>query len=213
MGRGPDEGAAVELLSTYGEEEASDRRLLRRAVVASLALHLALLAAPRPAPDPLPPGRGAPAARFELAAVRFAPLRPPPQPLAPAPEDEPPAPAEDEPAGPPGPPAVEILFDASDLSRLVAPRALEVPLPQVPPEAASPGEVRLLLRLDEEGRVLDVRVAQGGGEWADAAARAAQDWVFLPASLDGSPIAVVVEVVVRPPGGRARELGEPPPSG
>jgi TonB family protein len=205
---------AVDLLGTFAQEEAADRRRLRRALWVAIVAHVLLLAAPRPEPRTVPVGARRAVAVFELRTARFAPPQPPPP--DPVVEEEPPElppePAEEAELGAPAPPPVEVLFEAGELSRLVPPRPVAVAVPPTPPgPAAAGGEVRLLLRLDEEGSVLDARRLAGDPALAEAAAWAARRWTFLPATLDGQPIPVVVEVAVRfAPGPGA---APPPPPG
>lgn len=198
-------------------DEESDRRRRRRALAAALALHLLILLAPRPRLDSGPPAEPGDPRLFLLTEVRFAPPEPP-APVVPeleAVEEPPPEEEADEeaaPPGPPPPPPVEVLFPQGDLSRLTPPRPLDAAPPPAPPGApAEGGEVRLYLQLDERGQVYGVRPAGGDAALLAAAATAAKGWVFLPATLDGQPIPVVVEVVVRFP--RARPAATPPPAG
>lgn len=197
-------------------EEGTDRRRRRRALAAAVVVHLLILLAPRPRLDSGPPAEPGDPRLFLLTDTRFAPPEPP-APVVPEPEaiEEPPPEEEAEesaPPGPPPPPAVEVLFPEGDLSRLTPPRPLDAAPPPAPPEApAEGGEVRLYLQLDERGQVYGVRPAGGDAALLAAAAAAAKGWVFLPATLDGQPIPVVVEVVVRFP--RSRAAASPPPAG
>lgn len=190
------------LLAAHAARQAAERRLRRRAWVAAVLVHLLVLAAPRPRPDPGPPGDPGDPRLFLLTEVRFAPPEPP-APVVPAVADEVEAEPEEEEAatpGPPPPPPVEVLFPEGDLSRLTPPRPLQAVPPPAPEGApAEGGEVHLYLQLDELGRVYGVRTARGDAALLAAAAEAARGWVFLPATLDGQPIPVVVEVVVRFP--------------
>lgn len=203
------------LLAARAAEQAAERRLRRRAWIAAAVVHLLVLAAPRPRPDPGPPGDPGDPRLFLLTEVRFAPPEPP-APVVPAVADEVEAePEEEEPAtpGPPPPPPVEVLFPEGDLSRLTPPRPLSAVPPPPPEDApAEGGEVHLYLQLDELGRVYGVRTARGDAALLAAAAEAARGWVFLPATLDGQPIPVVVEVVVRFPR-RPPPAAPPPPAG
>jgi periplasmic protein TonB len=192
--------------------QADDRRRRRRALAAAVVLHLLVLMAPRPRPDPGPPVDPGDPRLFLLTDVRFAPPEPP-EPVVPEldAEVEDAAPGEEiveeaAPPGPPPPPAVEVLFPEGDLSRLTPPRPLDAAPPEAPAEG---GEVHLYLQLDENGQVYGVRGASGDAALLAAAERAAKGWVFLPATLDGQPIPVVVEVVVRFP--RSRAAAAPPP--
>jgi TonB family protein len=76
------------------------------------------------------------------------------------------------------------------------PRPLKQVLPKVaalPPGAAdAAGEVRVVVRVDESGRVIDARILDGrkvGSMLASAALTAAKQWIFEPASLRGKNIA------------------------
>lgn len=202
-------------------EEGADRRRRRRALAAALVLHLLVLLAPRPRPDLGPPADPGDPRLFLLGEVRFAPPEPP-EPVVPelaeepeeVPEEEEEEEAEEDaaPPGPPPPPPVEVLFPEGDLSRLTPPRPLDAAPPPAPPGAgAEGGEVHLYLQLDERGQVYGVRPAGGDAALIAAAADAARRWVFAPATLDGQPIPVVVEVVVRFPLPRA--AATPPPAG
>jgi periplasmic protein TonB len=206
-------------LAERAAAQAGDRRRRRRALAAAVVVHLLILMAPRPRPDAGPPVDPGDPRLFLLTDVRFAPPEPP-EPVVPEldPEAED-APPEEEiveeaaPPGPPPPPAVEVLFPEGDLSRLTPPRPLDAAPPPAPPEApAEGGEVHLYLQLDENGQVYGVRGASGDAALLAAAAQAAKGWVFLPATLDGQPIPVVVEVVVRFPR-RAPPAAPPPPAG
>jgi hypothetical protein len=196
--------------------QADDRRRRRRALAAALVIHLLILLAPRPRPDPGPPADPGDPRLFLLTDVRFAPPVPP-EPVVPEldPEVEDAVPEEEDeeeaaPPGPPPPPAVEVLFPEGDLSRLTPPRPLDAAPPPAPPEApAEGGEIHLYLQLDERGQVYGVRAAGGDAALLAAAAAAARGWVFIPATLDGQAIPVVVEVVVRFP--RSRAAAAPPP--
>jgi TonB family protein len=93
-----------------------------------------------------------------------------------------------------------VLFPEGELSRLQPPHPLSAVPPPAPPEAPSEGgEVHLYLQLDQSGEVLGVRGASGDPTLLAAARSAATTWRFTPATLDGEPIPVVVEVVVRFP--------------
>lgn len=77
------------------------------------------------------------------------------------------------------------------------PRPLKQVLPKVfalPPGAAdAAGEVRVVVRVDESGQVIDARILEGrnrvGSMLASAALTAARQWIFEPASLRGKHIA------------------------
>ena len=76
------------------------------------------------------------------------------------------------------------------------PRPLKQVLPRVfalPPGAAdAAGEVRVVVRVDESGQVIDARIVEGrrvGSMLANAALTAARQWIFEPASLRGKHIA------------------------
>lgn len=194
-----------DLLAARAAELAGDRRRRRRALLAAAFVHLLVLLAPRPEPDLGPPADSGDPRLFRLSDVRLAPPAPP-EPVVPdlEPEEAPPdEPEEDEEAaapGPPPPPRVEVLFPEGDLSRLQPPRPLAAVPPPAPPEApAEGGEIHLYLQLDQSGEVLGVRGASGDPALLAAAQSAAPAWRFLPATLDGEPIPVVVEVVVRFP--------------
>ncbi len=201
--------------AAFAGEEARDARRLRRAAVAAVGLHLVLLALPRPVAHPRPGAPPAGAAAFALHSFRLAPPAPPPEPALPAPEPPPAAPpaaaAGAPPAAAPRAASVEILFAEGEDSRLVPPRPLATPAPRRPARAPAgrPDAVRLLLRLDAAGSVLDVRVEAGEEPFASAAVAAARGWLFLPATLDGAPLPVVFEVVVRFP---PEEGAGPPPA-
>lgn len=202
------------VLAERAAAQAGDRRRRRRALAAAVVLHLLVLLAPRPRSESGPPADPGDPRLFLLTEVRFAPPEPP-APVVPELEavEEPPPEEEVEEAaaapGPPPPPPVEVLFPEGDLSRLLPPRPIHAAPPPAPPGApAEGGEVHLYLQLDERGQVFGVRAAGGDAALLAAAADAAKDWVFFPATLDGEPIPVVVEVVVRFP--RPRQA-EPPP--
>lgn len=205
------------LFAARAAEQAAERRLRRRAVAAALAIHLLVLLAPRPRSEPGPSADPGDPRLFLLSEVRFAPPEPP-EPVVPElAEEAEEAPVEEEveeeaaPPGPPPPPAIEVLFPEGDLSRLTPPRPLAAAPPPAPPDApAEGGEVHLYLQLDERGQVYGVRAAGGDAALLAAAAAAARSWVFIPATLDGQAIPVVVEVVVRFP--RPRAADTPPPT-
>ena len=194
------------ILAARAAEEVADRRRRRRAVAAALAVHVAVLLAPRPQPDLGPPGEPHEPRLFLLSEARFAPPEPPPPVVPDEPDEaeEPPpeetVPEEASPPGPPPPPRVEVLFPEGDLSRLAPPRPLAAPPPPTPEGApAEGGEVHLYLQIDADGEVLSVRPATGDRALLAVAEAAARTWRFLPATLDGEPIPVVVEIVVRFP--------------
>lgn len=206
------------LLAARTAEEGGDRRRRRRALAAALAVHLLILLAPRPRPDLGPPGDPAEPRLFLLSEVRFAPPAPPPPVVPEEPEEPAEPPAEEPPAqeaasfGPPPPPRVEVLFPEGDLSRLAPPRPLAAVPPPTPEGApAAGGEVHLYLQVDASGEVLGVRGASGDETLLAAAQAAARGWRFLPATLDGEPIPVVVEVVVRFPPPAPPATAAPPP--
>lgn len=194
-----------DLVADRLRESRADRARWRAALAAAAALHLLVLLAPRPdlAADRPPPGAGPRA--LELRTFRFAPPQPPPEPVPPEPEVEEPDPDEEAP-GPPGPPArptVEILFAESELSRLVAPKPVELRPPAIPEEARTAGRggaVILVVYLDAAGEIAGLRALEGPGDLAAAALEAARGWRFLPGTLDGNPIPVAIEVRVVFPG-------------
>lgn len=193
------------LLAARLGEQADDRRRRRRALAAAVVGHLLLLLAPRPEPDLGAPADPGDPHLFRLSDVRLAPPAPP-EPVVPdlevEPEEAQPEEPEEEtaPPGPPPPPRVEVLFPEGELSRLQPPRPLAAVPPSPPPEAPREGgEVHLYLQLDALGEVLGVRGASGDANLLAAAQAAAATWRFTPATLDGEPIPVVVEVVVRFP--------------
>ena len=70
-------------------------------------------------------------------------------------------------------------------------------LHQVPPRFAGPGRVVAEATIDEDGCVRQVRVLQSAGKRVDAAAvDAIEQWVFLPAILDGRPVRVFYVLTV-----------------
>lgn len=208
------------MLAERAAAEAADRRRRRRALAAAVVVHLLVLLAPRPRSESGPPADPGDPRLFLLTEVRFAPPEPP-EPVVPeleAVEEPPPEEeVEDEEAaapGPPPPPPVEVLFPEGDLSRLTPPQPLDAAPPPAPAGAsAEGGEVHLYLQLDERGQVYGVRTAGGEPALLAAAAEAAKRWVFIPATLDGQPIPVVVEVVVRFPRSRPAPVATPPPTG
>jgi TonB family protein len=95
------------------------------------------------------------------------------------------------------PPPKTNVADAQPAVTYNPPRPLKQVLPKVaalPPGAAdAAGEVRVVVRVDETGRVVDARVMEGRNKvwWllASAALTAAKQWTFEPASLRGKNIA------------------------
>jgi TonB family protein len=70
-------------------------------------------------------------------------------------------------------------------------------LHQVPPRFAGPGRVVAEAVIDEDGCVRQVRVLRSAGKRVDAAAvDAIEQWVFLPAILDGRPVRVFYVLTV-----------------
>ncbi|HEX2254767.1 MAG TPA: energy transducer TonB [Thermoanaerobaculia bacterium] len=194
----------MDLVEIFAREEAADRRRWRRALALAAAAHLLLLVTPLPSFRQPPGNPGGERPVFVLEEVRFAPPRVEPEPLPPEPPAEEEQPEEAETEEPEearlGPPPVEVLFAESELSRLVPPQAVAAPPPPYPDaarEAGVAGDVILRLQLDAAGEILDVRVEDGPPELATAARDAALGWRFLPGTLDGVPIPVVVEVRVR----------------
>lgn len=72
------------------------------------------------------------------------------------------------------------------------PKKLSEPRVEYPEEAKRAGvegEVKLLLRIDETGKVVGVKILKGPGYGLEAAAqKAAWSWRFQPALADGSPV-------------------------
>lgn len=197
------------------------------AVWISLALHGALVALIQVAP-PVSPGAGytiearladaqpAPAALQPAEPMAEAePVMPvqggeqaaPPAPAAPLPMPTPPAePRPAEPAAAEPAPA-GALHSAVDLTYYPAreldtqPRALQAISPEYPAEAArqrQSGTVRLQLKLEADGRVVDASVvdATPPGVFEDSALRAFRAARFAPARKDGRPVRALILIEV-----------------
>jgi TonB family protein len=118
-------------------------------------------------------------------------------------EREPTAPAASDAA------AAATAADSNPSARNVVPlRVIEA---NAPYPAGATGAARVLLELvvDRDGAVTSVRVLEGDEPFATAAQQAAQSFVFLPAELNGQPVAARVHFELRytPPA-----PAEPPPS-
>ena len=70
------------------------------------------------------------------------------------------------------------------------------PYPELARRAHVEGKVVLECVIDERGRVKDVRVVSGHPLLADAAAEAVGAWTYTPTTLNGQPIAVILNVTV-----------------
>ncbi len=95
-------------------------------------------------------------------------------------------------AGPPR--AGRWLFPGIEEPRKV--RHVEPISPDVALEAPVSAVVTLEVQVDASGHVAAVRVLQGGRPFDDAAVRAARQWEYAPALLEGVPIPIVIRVDV-----------------
>lgn len=185
-------------MDLFAGEEIADRRRLRWALAAAAAVHLAVLLVPVPTVRP-PTGASAVEVGdelFRLREVRFAP----PEPPAPVPAVEGVVGKAEE-AIPPPEAEVEMLA-SGPRGALVPPRPLSTPPPPYPRPAwrrGSDAEVVLSLLVSAGGEVHEVTVEEGPAELAALAAEAARDWLFVPATVDGAPVAVGIPVRVRFP--------------
>lgn len=194
--------AGADVYEIYAREEAADRGRLRVSICLALVLHAVVLAVPWPRSSgdrrmTLPATAVTP---FRLHDFRFRPPQSPPTAATTvtderAPEDTaPPA----EPQAPPLPSA-ELLVPPGPAGSLVPPQPVATPPPPYPEtlwERGVGGEVVLTLVIDPFGVVTDVEREEGAQELADAAAQTVRRWTFLPATLDGQPVATAVSVRV-----------------
>lgn|GEM_PF-4043603 len=217
-----DDGGAG-IYRQFANEEAADRRRLGWGLVLAVVVHGALLVLPLgwwgggEEAVTMPP---VPGETFLLRALRFAPPEPPAATPVMSETDaanirpEPPAPARAEILVPPGP--------AGDL---VPPQPLRIPPPRSLAalwERGLGAEVRLTLVVDVRGEVAEATVEEvrlrhaDGGEGGvgneageapelsagqrrllgEVAVEAVEGWRFLPATLQGNPIALGIGVVV-----------------
>jgi len=110
-------------------------------------------------------------------------------------EDEPGrAPTADAPAADSGEAAAAApSLPAGELVPPVPLGELRVPMPEGVEPPGQALRVRVLLTIDEEGRVTDVVLLEGAGEpWDGAVQEAARSFRFEPATLDGVPVAVEI---------------------
>lgn len=187
---------------TFAREEAADRGRLRASVCVALVVHAVLLVAPWPRVAPgdevtLPATAATP---FRLQSFRFLPPRPPPEPPAAEPvAEEPPAEETAPPAEPQPPPhaSAELLVPPGPVGSLLPPQPVSTPAPPVPEglwRHGIGGEVVLRLLIDQYGQVVEIEREEGAEELAAAAVQTVRYWTFLPATLDGQPIATAVSL-------------------
>lgn len=136
------------------------------------------LVAPPPLPPPKPGGSGGVVGGLLSNA---APVAPPPPPRA----------VRREPINFGGAPAVGGSVEESKLVKKVEPV-----YPELAKRARVSGKVILILSVDEEGNVADVRLASGHPFLNDAAITAAKQWKYSPTLLNGAPVPVIVTAAV-----------------
>src|SRR5262245_42512419 len=94
------------------------------------------------------------------------------------------------------------------------PRLVQALAPDYPPDALAAGKeakVKVRIHIDDAGLVTSVAVVERVGDGFDeAAAAAAQQYVFEPAEIDGKPAGITVETTINFVIER-REEPEPPP--
>ncbi len=144
------------------------------------------------APRTQPPATIEPAKALETAGQSGVPAQKSPAQTAPAPNTSGQLPASDQVQ--PGP---TTRTDTPSLATYRPPRPLKQVLPKVntlPPGVADGvGEVRVAVRVNENGRVIDAHLIEGkkriGPLLTNVSLAAARQWVFEPASLHGKNIA------------------------
>jgi len=87
-------------------------------------------------------------------------------------------------------------IEEEDPTALEAPRLVEAPLPEFPVGEVRAATVHLTLVVDAEGRVREVRAAEGDAPFVDLARRAAEGFRFEPARRGAVAVTVVVRVDV-----------------
>jgi protein TonB len=164
------------------------------------------LIAPSKAAEAVPVARPAPVPSSPAPAETMAPA---PQPAAPPPAEPQPAPVPATPGTGTARPAPDLTMTSSvDLTYYsareldVQPRALRRIEPEYPADADRQrlsGKVRLLLKVEADGRLSDIEVVSASppGLFEDAAKKAFQDARFSPAQKNGQPVRaqVLIEVV------------------
>jgi protein TonB len=71
------------------------------------------------------------------------------------------------------------------------------PYPELARRAHVEGKVVLECVIDERGRVRNVRIVSGHPLLADSAAEAVGAWIYTPTTLNGQPVAVILNVTVK----------------
>ncbi|MCA1734204.1 MAG: energy transducer TonB [Acidobacteria bacterium] len=110
-------------------------------------------------------------------------------------------------SGPP-PSAIDLeLFEryralprAGDGTGIVAPKAIRRVDPQMPLQYVRSGQSRsatVEMAIGTDGRVMAVWYLSGDRQWAQVVADAFRQWEFEPATRDGEPVAVRIELTSR----------------
>ena len=75
-------------------------------------------------------------------------------------------------------------------------RKVEPEYPELARRARVQGVVILVVTVDEEGNVADIKVSRGHPMLNEAAERAVRQWKYSPTLLNGEPIPVIATVTV-----------------
>lgn len=154
---------------------------------------LPLMSVPKPAPIQLAEGQSPPQPPPSPPSANVATVEPRDAPPAPAQAGSPPPPAAEE---NPAPPVLAVPIDTTwYLARQVDrhPKALGSIMPMYPETARQRGQegtLKLMVKIDDLGRVQDVEVVEAhpSGVFDAAAVEAFRDARFLPAMKDGRPV-------------------------
>lgn len=100
------------------------------------------------------------------------------------------------PPPPPKPVKREALRVGGNVQESKLIRKVEPVYPELAKRARVSGVVILVVTVDEEGNVTDVRVTRGHPLLNDAATAAVKQWKYSPTTLNGEPVPVIATVTV-----------------